>query len=209
MTHKPEPAEEISAILERIRSNLPAIYAPLEPTDPQQDLTQPHWSKTAKNELQHLSSEPIAEIYKLLTRATHGRLQRLALGPRAFDRRQGKFVPVDLDETERNAVKWIGRRASQALAERDLSRLRRSIRVLMSLPTSGDRIDADSAEAWLMMLGDLPVWAVERACVDYAARNKWRPSFSDIIERAEHAKRFIDRLARNADMLNETQAKEV
>lgn len=201
MTHKPESPQEISAILERIRSNLPAIYAPLEPTAPQQDLTPPHWSETALNELANLSSEPLEAINGLLNRATPGMRRKLVLGPRAFDRRQGKFVTVDLDETERKSIAWIGRRASQALAERDVTRLRRSIQVLMMLPTSGDRITADSAEAWLMLLQDLPVWAAERACVEYAKRNKWRPTPAEIIDGAEKAKSLIDRFARNAELL--------
>ena len=70
------------------------------------------------------------------------------------------------------------------------------------LPTSGDRITADSAEAWLMLLQDLPVWAAERACVEYAKRKTWRPSFADIIDGAEKAKGLIERFARNAEMLN-------
>lgn len=208
MTHKPESATEIAAIMERIRNTLPAIYAPLEPTAPPQNLTPPHWSETALAELANLSSEPVGAINALLNRATPGMRRKLVLGPRAFDRRQGKFVPVDLDETERKAIVWIGRRAAQALQERDVARLRRSIQVLMMLPTSGDRITADSAEAWLVFLQDLPVWAAESACVEYAKRKTWRPSFADIIERAEHAKRLIDRFARNAELLNETQAKE-
>lgn len=208
MTQKPETPQEISAILERIRNTLPAIYAPLEPTAPRQDLTPPHWSETALAELANLSSEPAAAINDLLSRATPGMRRKLVLGPRAFDRRQGKFVPVDLDETERKSIVWIGRRAVQALHERDVARLRRSIQVLMMLPTSGDRITADSAEAWLMLLQDLPVWAAERACVEYAKRNKWRPSFADIIDGAEKAKSLIARFARNAELLNQTQAKE-
>lgn len=201
MTHKPESATEIAAIMERIRNSLPAIYAPLEPTAPRQDLTLPHWSETALAELANLSSEPVEAINDLLNRATPGMRRKLVLGPRAFDRRKGKFVPVDLDETERKAIAWIGRRAVQALQERDVTRLRRSIQVLMMLPTSGDRITADSAEAWLMLLQDLPVWAAERACVEYAKRNKWRPTPADIIDGAEKAKSLIERFARNAEML--------
>lgn len=197
----PQAMEPVEAIMERIRSNLPSIYAPLKPTAPRQDLTLPHWSETALRELPDLSSEPVAAIASLLNRATPGMRRKLVLGPRAFDRWKGKFVTVDLDETERKAIAWIGRRAAQALQERDIARLRRSIQVLMMLPTSGDRITADSAEAWLMLLQDYPIWAAERACVEYAKRNKWRPTPAEIINGAEKAKHLIERFARNAEML--------
>jgi hypothetical protein len=83
------------------------------------------------------------------------------------------------------------------MMERDDVRLTRTLDVLMMLPTSGDLINGDKATTWIALLDDLPIWAVEAACVEYAKQEQWRPVPSQIRERAAAIIAPIERVQRN------------
>ena len=160
----------------------------------------PAWQREA---IAKLTGSP--HLDKLLTacqRATPSLLRSLADGPRPWCSQSKSFVWKDgLTETESKAISWAGRIAERALAERDDGRIARAVRVLMMLPTSGDAVDGDHAEAWIALLDDMPVWAVERACFEYAKAHKWRPTPVEIRELVQSETRFVRMLVRNASHL--------
>lgn len=94
------------------------------------------------------------------------------------------------------AARRIEARCAELLAERDRARLARVLATTIQLlPSKMDAPDDNAAEGWLHLLGDLPIWAAEAACVQYARQNKWRPAPSEIIEIAERIARPVKELA--------------
>lgn len=193
------------AILARIRDHLPKHLAPIQTLSHTPDATKmnllPGWKRTALTALPNFNSRPLDKIHTALNRVTHGKKRSLVEGPRVWDRASRRFIDAQLSDDERKGIAWLGKAARLALAERDDDRLARSVRVLMMLPTSGDQIQADHAETWLMLLSDYPIWAIEAACIQYGRTQKWRPSPAEIIQLANDQSRFVRELADNADTL--------
>ena len=129
-------------------------------------------------------SRGLALLAKGIERMTHGTKLYLLAGPREWVSSERRFQWREMDSQTTTAAKFCSLAITEALADRDDVRLTRSLDVLMRMPTSGGRINTDKAKTWIMLLDDLPIWAVDAACVEYAKQEHWRPEPSQIRERA-------------------------
>lgn len=143
------------------------------------------------------SSRGLALLATGIDRMTHGTKQYLLAGPRGWVSSERRFQRQEMDSQTVKAAKFCLLAIGSAMMERDDVRLTRTLDVLMMLPTSGDRINGDKATTWIALLDDLPIWAVEAACVEYAKQEKWRPVPSQIRERAAAIIAPIERVQRN------------
>ena len=142
-------------------------------------------------------SRGLAALAKGIDRMTLGTKQYLLAGPREWVSSERRFQRREMDSQTVTAAKFCSLAIGRALADRDDVRLARALDVLLMMPTSGDRINADKAATWIMLLDDLPIWAVEAACVEHAKQERWRPVPSQIRERAADIIAPYQRILRN------------
>lgn len=105
-------------------------------------------------------------------------------------------LPTAPTERMARAADKLAARCQALLAERDDARLAKTIALTIDLLASkkGDPSELE-AEGWLVLLGDLPVWAAEKALVDYARTKTFRPAPAEIIEAAKRIAQPVKDLA--------------
>ena len=150
-------------------------------------------------------SRGLALLAKGIERMTHGTKLYLLAGPREWVSLERRFQWREMDSQTTKAAEFCSLAIAEALADRDDVRLTRSLDVLMMMPTSGDRLNADKATTWIMLLDDLPIWAVEEACVEHAKQEHWRPVPSQIRERAADIIAPYQRILRNCQHAIKTE----
>ena len=201
-----ETAEPVDAIMERIRQHLPQHLAPLNGPETSKAISRPRqvqptipgYMSKRVNDLRILSSDNLALLSRALTeRLTPSGVQLSVGGPRKWNSETRRLEWLEWSESDMRQLTWAAGVCRKALAERDDQRMTRSIACCMALPSSGDNIGDDAAEMYLAVLEPFPVWAVERACVQWATENRWRPAPADLVTLCREAVALCERIVEN------------
>ena len=220
-TEPDQSREEIGAILGRISGSLkPGAQSPegqaLQPTTSTGNLPAlstsnkqpPRWYATRMKHGDAIAQE-LAAIGHPETIALAEGLGRLSPSERHWlgVRRTGWHWNADRQTLEHGsptaptermarAADKLAARCQALLDERDDARLAKTIAVTIDLLASKKAEPSElEAEGWLMLLGDLPVWAAEKALVDYAKTKTFRPAPAEIIEAAKRIAQPVKDLA--------------